>query len=95
MKIVDSLLSALFRRKVILSLEVSGLYRVRSYRDGVTLANLTINADFFIGDHNPQVEICFVLFNYIIFNVLMYNRFHIEHQQVIDPSLTCSRFREE
>lgn len=50
--------------------------KIRSFKDGVSFFDFKINLDLFKGDHNPKFEILWVILNYKILEVNIYNKNH-------------------
>jgi hypothetical protein len=48
-------------------------YKVRNFKDGVTFFEFLFNLDLYKRDHNPQVRLNLIVFNFIIFDITFYN----------------------
>jgi len=60
------------------ALDLQVFTKIRSFSDGISVEPITIVLDRYKADHNPQIRVCCVLFNYSIFELEIYNRFHLE-----------------
>lgn len=58
--------------------EASFLNFVRSFKDGVTLLDLSLNLDLYEADHKPEGNICLTFLNMILFDLRIYNVNHVE-----------------
>jgi hypothetical protein len=54
------------------------LYKIRSFKDGISIIELSSGLDFYKGDHNPKVHLRFILFNFSIFEINIYNVNHCD-----------------
>lgn len=62
--------------------ELGFLYFIRKFSDGVTLFELSIDASFYKGDHNPQFGIKLMVLNFMVFEFRIYNVHHVEEDDV-------------
>jgi hypothetical protein len=60
------------------ALEVALLHPVRSLRDGLTVLEFKLNSDLYKGDHCPRHELELMIFNVMVLEIRIYNRFHEE-----------------
>ena len=63
------------------SWEFDILRMYRKFKDGISFFELNINWDKFVGDHNPQFTLIFILLNLKIFEFTIYNVWHTEDEQ--------------
>ena len=75
----DSILEVIFRRNIELCFEFEWLYKVRNFRDGITITH-ELNFDFYKGDHTPQIRWSLTIFNVTVFDFQIYNMLHEEFQ---------------
>jgi hypothetical protein len=61
--------------------DIAAFYKVRDFHDGIDFFNSEINLDLFKGDHNPQFNIFLMLFNFMIFEIDIYNMFHVPEEE--------------
>lgn len=59
--------------------EFTILHKVRSFSDGIT-NEFCCDLDLYKADHNPKFTIRLILFNLMIFEFQIYNRFHMESE---------------
>lgn len=60
--------------------ELNTFSKVRNFKkDGITFFELIINWDKYMGDHNPQFTFSLVLFNFQIWEFIIYNVWHINN----------------
>lgn len=52
------------------------LNKPRMFKDGLTVFNLILNWDRYLGDHSPQVEFGITIFNYEVCMFKIYYRWH-------------------
>ncbi len=62
---------------------VSFLQLYRSFRDGFTLFSLQADADWYEGDHNPQIFLSLIVLNLVIIDIILYNIHHVEDEGII------------
>jgi hypothetical protein len=79
--LLDSIVSYLFCRKVVLAMDIAGLYKVRNFRDGITAFKLSFNSHFYLADHHPKVELTLTILNHIVVTIEIYNILHLSDQQ--------------
>lgn len=60
------------------SIDILFLHFLRSFKDGLSLLNVKIGADWYKGDHNPQGILHIVFLNFTIIEINVYNKNHIE-----------------
>lgn len=60
------------------AIDLQILTKIRKYKDGVSVQPFSIHWDRYKGDHNPQLRISCVMFNYCIFELNIYNIHHVE-----------------
>lgn len=58
--------------------EITFFHLYRSFKDGLTVFNIDINNDWYIGDHNPKFEFSIILFNVTIVEFNIYDTRHEE-----------------
>lgn len=49
------------------------LYKIRNFKDGITILELISNLDLYKADHNPQFKIGLICFNFLILEIIIYN----------------------
>ena len=62
------------------ALDISLLHSIRRFEDGISFIEFKINLDLFKGDHNPKLDIIFILLNFKVFEVEIYNEEHINEE---------------
>lgn len=57
--------------------EANFFYRIRNFKDGLSAFELSLTADWFKNDHNPQCGLCLIILNVMIveFNIFNVNHF--------------------
>lgn len=58
--------------------EFTALSQYQSINDGLSVIEFSCNFDWFIADHNPKFEVSLRMFNYTIFEFLIYNVNHVD-----------------
>jgi len=66
--------------------ELELIERFRNWDDGFSFLELKCDFSWFKGDHKPSFEFNLVMFNYTVFNLIVYNTQHVEG--VIDEEET-------
>jgi len=61
------------------ALEIALLHFLRSFKDGLSLLEVKLGADWYKGDHNPKVILHVVFLNFTIIEINIYN---INHEVV-------------
>jgi hypothetical protein len=56
--------------------EISGLHKIRNFRDGVTVIDPYISLDLYKGDHNPKFTILLIFMNFKLIEIGVYNIHH-------------------
>ena len=56
--------------------ELMLFHSLRRLTDGLTFFEFVINWDRFEADHSPQFHFYFVLFNFMLFELTVYYRYH-------------------
>lgn len=56
------------------ALDFGFLYQLRNFKDGISFFKLLLNLDLYKADHNPQIRFALVIFNFIIFDIVLYNK---------------------
>ena len=59
------------------ALDILLFHFLRSFKDGLSLLNVDVGADWYKGDHNPKVILRVVLINVTIIEINIYNTGHI------------------
>lgn len=59
------------------ALDILLLHFLRSFKDGLSLLNLNVGADWYKGEHNPKVIAHLVALNITIIEISIYNLGHI------------------
>ena len=62
------------------ALDILAFVPIRSPRDGLTVQEFVVNADWYRGDHNPKLTVRLVLLNITIIDIAIYNVHHIEEE---------------
>lgn len=62
--------------------EASFLNFVRSFRDGVTFLDLSVNLDLYEADHKPEGHISLTFLNMILIDLRIYN---VNHAENVEP----------
>lgn len=60
------------------ALDFGFLYKVRNFKDGLTFFEFILNLNLYKADHNPQVRFALVIFNFTIFDIVLYNKRHYD-----------------
>ena len=81
--LINKICEIIFRRNIELVGEYCWFHKYRNYSDGIDLFNIVICFDFYEGDHKPAFEFTVVFVNYI-FELKLYNVYHIDKQGVVD-----------
>lgn len=55
---------------------IAGFYKVRDFDNGISLFEFDISWDRYKGDHNPKFTVLFVVLNFILLDITVYNRHH-------------------
>jgi len=53
------------------------LHKLRDFKDGITFLNFDMDLDLYEGDHNPQFDFLFCIFNYTLIEINLYNVNHV------------------
>jgi len=67
--------------------ELSGLYLLRLFSDGIDFFEFHINWDRYLADHTPAFEMLLVIFNFKIFEFTIY---YIWHRNDVTPVIRKS-----
>jgi hypothetical protein len=59
--------------------ELDLFYKLRDFKDGISFFELVVNWDKYMGDHNPQFTFSLMLFNFKIWEFIIYNVWHIDN----------------
>ena len=59
------------------AIDISGFHCIRSFKDGITGIDFSINLDTYEGDHNPKCALSLIIFNFKLFEIEIYNIKHI------------------
>lgn len=60
--------------------EISGLHKIRNFKDGVTFIDFSIDLDLYVGDHNPKFSIMITILNFKLIEIEVYNVHHVEEE---------------
>jgi hypothetical protein len=60
------------------ALDFGLFYKVRNFKDGITIFEFLLNLDLYIRDHNPQIRFNLVICNFTIFDITLYNVRHYD-----------------
>lgn len=63
--------------------ELCMFHKLREWSDGFSAIEFNINYDKYVGDHTPQFDVLFVLFNYTILDFSIYNIYHADHENYL------------
>jgi hypothetical protein len=59
------------------ALDIVVFHLLRSFKDGISLFNVCIGADWYKGDHNPKVIFHIIILNVTIIEINLYNTGHV------------------
>jgi hypothetical protein len=59
------------------ALELSGFHMIRSLKDGLDAFEFHVIGDWYKADHKPSLNISLVIFNFVVFELDLYNVNHI------------------
>ena len=59
--------------------EVSMFNKYREFRDGISFLESKINFDKYESDHTPRFDVLLVIMNFTIFELSVYNVYHMDH----------------
>lgn len=59
------------------ALDWNFFWKIRSFEDGIKFLNFDINLDLYKSDHKPSFNILLGIFNYVIFEIEIYNINHL------------------
>ena len=63
------------------ALDWNFFWKIRNFKDGINFFNFDIDLDLYKFDHNPKFDICLAIFNYIIFEIEIYNINHVPNDE--------------
>jgi hypothetical protein len=52
------------------------LYKIRSFKDGISFLEFSNKLDLYKGDHNPKLQLSLIVLNFLIFELDFYNVNH-------------------
>ena len=82
---MDKILEIIFKKKIKMAIDNTGLYFCRSFKDGITFFEPCINIDFYRGNHKPSFKIQLIILNFMIFSFEYYNIYHEEESVNVNP----------
>ena len=62
------------------AIDIHFLCKQRLFKDGISFFELVSNLDLYKGDHNPKFYIYLILFNFVIFDMEIYNVNHLKQE---------------
>jgi hypothetical protein len=68
------------------AVEIDLLYKVRSYRDGITFFECNSSLDYSIGDHHPRFYLRLTIFSITIIHAEIYDVRHTEDKDYVDTT---------
>ncbi len=66
------------------AIDFNCLYQVRGFKDGITVLELECDLSYYKGDHNPQFKLGLIFLNFYIFELNIYNIFHVNEEESDD-----------
>lgn len=71
------------------ALDFTAFHSIRTFRDGITFAQILLNLDLFKCDHNPQFTFSVFLFNFKIIEINIYNVNHTYNMSQAGQETKC------